>query len=81
MSACGVDQISEGIKLTVELIRPIEDAVPSGKGLAGARVTDFLDIWRKHLRQDVHRRSENAADLLVCTVGLLPEINRRCLWF
>ncbi|SOE97684.1 hypothetical protein SAMN05414139_10834 [Burkholderia sp. D7] len=64
------EDISEGIKLARELTLPIESAILSGKGLSGASVADFLEIWRKHLRGDVHSRAESASDLLVRSVGL-----------
>ncbi|WP_343672897.1 hypothetical protein [Paraburkholderia heleia] len=64
------EDISEGIKLVRELMLPIESAVLSGGGLSGASVADFLGIWQKHLRGDVHWRAERASDLLVRSVGL-----------
>lgn len=64
------EDISKGIELARELTAPIEDAVLSRKCLSGTSVTDFLDTWRKHLRIGVNWRDENAADLLVRTVGL-----------
>lgn len=64
------EDISKGIALALELTRPIEDAVLSGKGITSASVNDFLDGWGKHLREGVHWRAESAADLLVRTVGL-----------
>lgn len=64
------EEISKGIELALELMRPIEDAVLLGMGLTSASVSDFLDGWGKHLREGVHWRAESAADLLVRTVGL-----------
>lgn len=64
------ENISRGIELARQLTQPIEDAVLSRRGLSDANVTDFLDTWRKHLREGVHWRAEVAADLLVRTVGL-----------
>jgi hypothetical protein len=64
------EDISKGIKLALELTRPIEDAVLSGKGITSANVSDLLDGWGKHLRESVHWKAERAADLLVRTVGL-----------
>jgi len=64
------ENICEGIELARELTRSIEDAALSGRGLSGASVTDFLDAWRKHLHEGVHRRDESAVDILVRTVGL-----------
>lgn len=64
------EDISKGIKLVLELTRPIEDAVLSGKGITSANVSDLLDGWGKHLREGVHWKAESAADLLVRTVGL-----------
>lgn len=64
------ENISRGIELARRLTRPIEDAVLSRRGLSDASVSDFLDAWRKHLREGVHWRAEVAADLLVRTVGL-----------
>ncbi|MFC0695262.1 hypothetical protein [Paraburkholderia humisilvae] len=61
--------ISEGIELARELIKPIEDAVLSGNSLSGATVTDFLIVWSGHLREGVHWRAESAADSLVRSVG------------
>lgn len=64
------EEISEGIERVLELMRPIEDAVLSGKGLTSASVSDFLDGWGKHVREGVHWRAESATDLLVRTIGL-----------
>lgn len=64
------EDISKGIELALELTRPIEDAVLSGKGITSANVCDLLDGWGKHLRKGVHWKAESAADLLVRTVGL-----------
>ncbi len=64
------EDISKGIKLALELTRPIEDAVLSGKGITSANVSGLLDVWGKCLREGVHWRAESAADLLVRTVGL-----------
>lgn len=64
------ENISRGIELARQLTRPIEEAVLSRRGLSDASVTDFLDAWRKHLREGVHWRAEVAADLLVRTVGI-----------
>lgn len=64
------EDISTGIERVRELTRPIEDAVLSRKSLSGTSVTNFLDVWRKYMRKDIHVRAESAADLLVRTVGL-----------
>ena len=64
------EEISEGIERALELTRPIEDAVLSGKVLTSASVSDFLDGWGKQVREGVHWKAESAADLLVRTVGL-----------
>lgn len=64
------EEISEGIERVLELTRPIQDAVLSGKGLTSASVSSFLDGWGKHVREGVHWRAESAADLLVRAVGL-----------
>lgn len=64
------EDISKGIELALELTRPIEEAVLSGKGITSANVSDLLDGWGKHLRECVHWKAESAADLLVHTVGL-----------
>lgn len=64
------EDISKGIKLALELTRPIEDAVLSGKGITSVNVSDLLDGWGKHLREGVHWKDESAADLLLRTVGL-----------
>lgn len=64
------EEISEGIERALELTRPIEDAVLSGKVLTSASVSDFLHGWSKQVREGVHWRAESAADLLVRTVGL-----------
>lgn len=64
------ENISRGIELTRRLTRPIEEAALSRRGLSDASVNDFLDAWRKHLREGVHWRAEVAADLLIRTVGL-----------
>lgn len=63
------EEISKGIELSLELTRPIQDAVLSGKSLTTASVSDFLDGWGKHLREGVHWRAESAADLLTRSVG------------
>lgn len=62
--------IGRGIELALQLTRPIEEAVLTRNGFSAASVTDFLDAWRKHLRESVNGRTEVAADLLVRTVGL-----------
>lgn len=62
--------ISDGIELVRELTKPIEDAVLSGNPLSSASVTDFLNVWSRHLREGVHWSAESAADSLVRTVGL-----------
>lgn len=64
------EEISEGIERVLKLTRPIEDAVLSGKGLTSASVSDFLDVWGKHVTEEVRWRSESAVDFLVRTVGL-----------
>ncbi|WP_313271702.1 NACHT domain-containing protein [Stenotrophomonas sp.] len=64
------ENISRGIELARQLTRPIEEAALSRRGLSDASVTDFLDAWRKHLREGVHWRAEVAADFLIRTVGL-----------
>lgn len=64
------EDISRGIELALELTAPIEDAVLSRKCLSGTNVTEFLEAWHKHLRNDIHWRAESAADLLARTVGL-----------
>lgn len=64
------ENISRGIELARQLTRPIEEAALSRRGLSDASVTDFLDAWRKHLREGMHWRAEVAADLLARTVGL-----------
>jgi hypothetical protein len=64
------EEISEGIEHALELTRPIEEAVLAGKGLTGASVSDFLNVWGKHARKDVDWRAERAIDLLVRAVGL-----------
>jgi len=64
------EDISKGIELALELTRPIEDGVLSGKGITSANVSDLLEGWGKHQREGVHWKAESAADLLVRTVGL-----------
>jgi hypothetical protein len=64
------EEISEGIEYALEITRPIEDSILSGKGLTSASVSDFLDGWGKHVREGVHWMAESATDLLVRTVGL-----------
>lgn len=64
------EEISEGIERALELTRPIEDAILSGKGLTSPSIGGFLDGWSKHVREGVHWRAESAADFLVRTVGL-----------
>lgn len=61
---------SAGIELARKLTKPIEDAVLSGNPLSDASVTDFVNVWSRHLREGVHWRAESAADSLVRTVGL-----------
>ncbi len=61
--------ISNGIEIALELIRPIEDAILSGNGIAIANISDFLDVWNKHLRNCVDGRVESAVDLIVRAVG------------
>jgi hypothetical protein len=64
------EDISKGIELARQLTRSIEDGVLAREGLSDARVTDFLDAWRRHSREGVHWRAETSTDLLVRTVGL-----------
>lgn len=64
------EEICEGIERALEVMRPIEATILSGKGLPTASVSDFLDGWGKYVHEGVHWRSENASDLLVCTIGL-----------
>lgn len=64
------EDISKGIKLVLELTRPIEDAVLSGKGITSVYVSDLLDGLGKHLREGVHWKDVSAADLLLRTVGI-----------
>jgi hypothetical protein len=64
------EEISEGIERALDLTQPIENAVLSGKGLTSASVSDFLDVWGKHVQKGVHWRAESATDFLVCTIGL-----------
>lgn len=62
--------ISEGIELALELTRPIENAVLSGKGLTSASFSDLLGVWGKYLHECKRGRAERAADLLARTTGL-----------
>lgn len=62
--------ISKGIELARELTRPIENALLSRECLSDTSVTEFLEAWRKHLRNGIHWSAENSADLLVRAVGL-----------
>ncbi|WP_026107083.1 NACHT domain-containing protein [Dyella ginsengisoli] len=64
------ENISRGIELARQLTRPIEDAVLSRRSLPDASVSDFLDLWSKHLREGVQWTAEVAADSLIRTVGL-----------
>lgn len=64
------EDISQGIDLVLMLMRPIEAAVLSRKGLTSSSVNDFLDGWGKQLQKGMHWKAESAADLLVRTVGL-----------
>ncbi|MFK0376972.1 NACHT domain-containing protein [Pandoraea sp. NPDC090278] len=59
--------ISHGIDVARALTKPIEDAVLNGRFVS---VSDFLDVWEKLLRRDVHWRTDSAADSLVRTLGL-----------
>jgi hypothetical protein len=61
--------ISRGIELARELTRPIEDAVLSRTLLREASVNEFLQVWQKHLRNNIHWRAESAVDLLARSVG------------
>lgn len=63
------EEISRGVELTRELIRPIEDAVISRTCLTETSVNEFLQAWRKHLRNDIHWRAESGVDLLARSVG------------
>jgi hypothetical protein len=62
--------ICDGIELALELTRPIQDAVLSGKGLTSASVSGFLVGWSKHLHEGEHWRAGRAVDFLVRAVGL-----------
>lgn len=64
------EAISEGIERALKLMRPIEVAVLSGKGISNAIVSSFLDGWSKQVHKNKHWRDESAADLLVSAVGL-----------
>ncbi|WP_349963018.1 NACHT domain-containing protein [Rhizobium sp. ZPR3] len=64
------DEISEAVELALSLLRPIEEAVLSRKGVTEATVTAFMSVWRKWLRNDVHWQTERSADLLARTAGL-----------
>jgi hypothetical protein len=64
------EDISEGIELALKLTRPIGDAVLAGNGITSASISDFLDVWGKHVGTSVHWSSESATDSLVRTVGL-----------
>lgn len=63
------EDISKGIDLALMLIRPIEAAVLSRKGLTSESINDFLDGWVKQLQNGVHSKAESASDLLVRSVG------------
>lgn len=63
------EDISRGVELARELTRPIEDAVLSRTSLTETSVNEFLQVWRKHLRNDIHWRAESAVDLLARSVG------------
>ena len=64
------EAIIEGIERALTLMRPIEAAVLSGKGLTSASVSDFIDEWDKQVRKGEHWSTERAGDLLVSAVGL-----------
>ncbi|WP_245424366.1 NACHT domain-containing protein [Sinorhizobium sp. BJ1] len=64
------DEISEGIELALSLLRPIEEAVLSRKGITEATVAAFMSVWSKSLRNNVHWQAERSADLLARTAGL-----------
>lgn len=63
------DEISEGIELALSLLRPIEEAVLSRKGITAATVSAFMSVWGKSLRDDVHWRADKPSDLLARTAG------------
>jgi hypothetical protein len=62
-------EISESIELALSLLRPIEEAVLSRKGITAATVSTFMSVWGKSLRDDVHWRADKPSDLFARTVG------------
>ena len=63
------DEISEGIELALALLRPIEEAVLSRKGITSVTVSAFMSAWGKSLRDDVHWRAYKPSDLFASTIG------------
>lgn len=64
------DEICAGIELSLDMLRPIQSAVLSKRALDGTCIDEFIKTWRSHSRDDVHWRSESAADVLVRRIGL-----------
>lgn len=64
------EDICSGIELVLTLMRPIEEAVMSGKGITDANVSDLLAALGKYLREGVRWVGESAQDLFARTVGI-----------
>lgn len=64
------EAISEGIERALKLMRPIEVAVLSGKGISSATFSDLLESWRNQVPKAKHSWAESSADLLGNAVGL-----------
>lgn len=65
-----VEMLSEGIKLSKELISPIESAIFSNTKINAACVTNFLNEWERLLGQITQWRVEIACNEVTRQVGL-----------
>lgn len=63
------ENISKGIDITLELIRPIEHVILTQASVTEIVISEFVQTWRKHLRNNTQWQNENAADSLVRSVG------------
>lgn len=64
------DNISNGISLILDLIKPLDDIIAARQPLSTKSFSDFLDIWNAQLRPDVHWQAESARDTLCRAVGI-----------
>lgn len=65
-----VEMLSEGIKLSKELVLPIESAILAGNKIDTACVTNFLNEWDRLLAQILQWRMEIACNEVTRHVGL-----------